>query len=119
MLVCQLTIPVLPCLRRDSLTLRHGQTYTFIVQMAAVLGPVHRVQLSWERKRASLLAMPCLLWCPDTSLAVSQVTLLDMDQPDRSVGLGVVEAGGVAGRGGCRGDCWNCKKREMVDGWMS
>ncbi|XP_043207545.1 pancreatic triacylglycerol lipase-like isoform X2 [Amphibalanus amphitrite] len=68
--------------KKDSLTLKHGQTYSFLVQTTVALGPVHRVQLSWDRQRGSLLQMPCLLWCPDTSLAVSHVTLLDMDLPD-------------------------------------
>ena len=72
-------------LLRDEVVLKPGQTYSFIVQTAESLGPVHRVQLSWERKRASLLQVPCLLWCPEFSVAVSQVTLLDMDQAGRSV----------------------------------
>ena len=54
------------------------------MQTPESLGPVHRVQLSWQKRRPSLLEVPCLLWCPETRLAVSQVTLLDMDRPDRS-----------------------------------
>ena len=72
-------------LYRDSLSLKHGQTYSFIIQTPTPLGPVHRVQLTWEKQRPSLLQVPCLLWCPDVKLAVAQVTLLDMHRTHRSV----------------------------------